>query len=124
MALDTLTDPPVKALVVYNSNPAAVAPNQNSVMRGLRRDDLFTVVIEQTRTDTADCADILLPAEELERRRARLRESGGYRYPPSQTPWQEIQRALVGQLDTGAILEGAEKYQSIAETMGVPRDNH
>ena len=42
----------------------------------------------------------------------------------SQTPWQEIQRATVGQMETGAILEGAEKYQRIAQTMGLPRDNH
>src|SRR6266446_7223338 len=61
-ALQQLNDPPVKALVVYNSNPAAVAPDQNAVLRGLRRDDLFTVVLEQTQTDTADYADILLPA--------------------------------------------------------------
>jgi anaerobic selenocysteine-containing dehydrogenase len=52
----------VKALFVYNSNPAAVAPNQNDVLRGMRRDDLFTVVHEQFFTDTADYADILLPA--------------------------------------------------------------
>ncbi len=61
-ALNDLTDPPVKALVVYNSNPASVAPNQNAVLTGLRRDDLFTVVLEQFQTDTADHADILLPA--------------------------------------------------------------
>ena len=61
-ALTTLTDPPVKALVVYNSNPAAVAPTQNKVIQGLRRDDLFTVVLEQFQNDTADHADILLPA--------------------------------------------------------------
>ncbi len=61
-ALNDLGDPPVKALVVYNSNPAAIAPNQNAVLRGLRRDDLFTVVMEQFQTDTADYADILLPA--------------------------------------------------------------
>ncbi len=60
-ALTTLDGPPVKALVVYNSNPAAIAPNQNLVLRGLRRDDLFTVVLEQFQTDTADYADILLP---------------------------------------------------------------
>jgi anaerobic selenocysteine-containing dehydrogenase len=53
---------PVKALFVYNSNPAAVAPNQNSVLRGMLRPDLFTVVHEQFFTDTADYADILLPA--------------------------------------------------------------
>jgi anaerobic selenocysteine-containing dehydrogenase len=60
-ALTTLADPPVKALVVYNSNPAAIAPNQNAVLRGLRREDLFTVVLEQFQTDTADHADIVLP---------------------------------------------------------------
>ncbi|HWW24133.1 MAG TPA: molybdopterin-dependent oxidoreductase [Edaphobacter sp.] len=54
--------PPVKALFVYNSNPAAVAPNQNDVLRGMTRQDLFTVVHEQFFTDTADYADILLPA--------------------------------------------------------------
>jgi anaerobic selenocysteine-containing dehydrogenase len=61
-ALTTLHRPPVKALVVYNSNPAAIAPNQNAVLTGLRRDDLFTVVLEQFQNDTADYADILLPA--------------------------------------------------------------
>jgi anaerobic selenocysteine-containing dehydrogenase len=54
--------PPVKALFVYNSNPAAIAPNQNDVLRGMRRQDLFTVVHEQFFTDTADYADVLLPA--------------------------------------------------------------
>jgi anaerobic selenocysteine-containing dehydrogenase len=61
-ALTTLNDPPVKALIVYNSNPAAVTPNQNAVIEGLRREDLFTVVLEQFQNDTADYADILLPA--------------------------------------------------------------
>lgn len=54
--------PRVKALFVYNSNPAAIAPNQNDVLRGMRRDDLFVVVHEQFFTDTADYADIILPA--------------------------------------------------------------
>ena len=54
--------PPVKALFVYNSNPAAIAPNQNDVLRGMLREDLFTVVHEQFSTDTADYADVLLPA--------------------------------------------------------------
>ena len=54
--------PPVRALVVYNSNPAAVAPERSQVLRGLRRDDLFTVVLEHFVTDTADHADIVLPA--------------------------------------------------------------
>ena len=61
-----LTDPgmspPVKALYVYNSNPASVVPNQELVLRGLAREDLFTVVHEQHLTDTTDYADIVLPA--------------------------------------------------------------
>ena len=61
-ALTTLSDPPVKALFVYNSNPAAVCPDQNAVIRGLQRPDLFTVVHEQFLTDTTDYADIVLPA--------------------------------------------------------------
>jgi len=61
-ALSTLDQPRVEALVVYNSNPAAVAPDQNAVLAGLAREDLFTVVLEQFQTDTADYADILLPA--------------------------------------------------------------
>jgi len=61
-ALNTLQDPPVKALFVYNSNPAAVCPNHNDVVRGLLRPDLFTVVHEQFFTDTVDYADIVLPA--------------------------------------------------------------
>jgi anaerobic selenocysteine-containing dehydrogenase len=61
-ALTRLDNPPVRALVVYNSNPAAVAPDQNSVRRGLRREDLFTVVLEHFQNDTVDYADIVLPA--------------------------------------------------------------
>jgi anaerobic selenocysteine-containing dehydrogenase len=60
-ALINLNDPPVKAMVVYNSNPAAIAPNQNLVLRGMRREDLFIVVLEQFQNDSADHADILLP---------------------------------------------------------------
>jgi anaerobic selenocysteine-containing dehydrogenase len=60
-ALNELSEPPVKAMVVYNSNPAAIAPNQTAVLRGLSREDLFTVVLEQMPTDTASYADILLP---------------------------------------------------------------
>src|SRR6185369_12985131 len=61
-ALNEVNDPPVKALFVYNSNPAAVCPNHNEVIRGLLRRDLFTVVHEQFFTDTTDYADIVLPA--------------------------------------------------------------
>ena len=61
-ALNTLSDPPLKALLVYGSNPAAVCPNHNEVVRGLKRPDLFTVVHEQFFTDTTDYADIVLPA--------------------------------------------------------------
>ncbi|MEG8054972.1 IlvD/Edd family dehydratase [Sphingomonas aerolata] len=69
-------------------------------------------------------ADVLISDEELAERRRTLTAAGGYAFPRSQTPWQEIQRATVGQMETGAILEGAEKYQRIAQTMGLPRDNH
>lgn len=61
-ALTRVSNPPVKALVVYNSNPAAVAPDRENVLAGLGRDDLFTVVLEHFQTDTADWADVLLPA--------------------------------------------------------------
>jgi dihydroxy-acid dehydratase len=68
--------------------------------------------------------DVLVSAEELALRKAALEKSGGLPYPASQTPWQAIQRTLVGQLETGAILEGAEEFQRIAQTRGLPRDNH
>jgi anaerobic selenocysteine-containing dehydrogenase len=61
-ALTQIGDPPVKAIVVYNSNPAAVAPDRENVVTGFKRDDLFTVVLEHFHTDTADFADVLLPA--------------------------------------------------------------
>jgi anaerobic selenocysteine-containing dehydrogenase len=59
---DASLDPPIKALIVYNSNPATIAPNQRLVLEGLRREDLFTVVLEHFMTDTASHADIVLPA--------------------------------------------------------------
>ncbi|MBI3209202.1 MAG: molybdopterin-dependent oxidoreductase, partial [Candidatus Solibacter usitatus] len=60
-ALNEVRDPQVNALVVFNSNPAAIAPNLSSVTRGLSRESLFTAVLEQFQTDTADYADVLLP---------------------------------------------------------------
>jgi anaerobic selenocysteine-containing dehydrogenase len=59
---DSAMDPPVKALVCWSSNPAAIAPDQGRVLEGLRRDDLFTVVLEQFMTDTAAHADVVLPS--------------------------------------------------------------
>lgn len=68
--------------------------------------------------------DVLIPASELAERRAALEAAGGYAYPPSQTPWQMIHRSLVGQMESGAIIEGGEQFQRIAQTRGLPRDNH
>jgi dihydroxy-acid dehydratase len=68
-------------------------------------------------------ADILLSATELAARAAALKQNGGYRYPESETPWQEIQRAMVDQLGSGMVLEPAVKYRRVAQKY-VPRDNH
>jgi dihydroxy-acid dehydratase len=69
-------------------------------------------------------ADILISEAELAQRRADLQKHGGYHYPPSQTPWQEIERDMVDQLADGMVLKPAVKYQKVAQTMGIPRDNH
>ena len=69
-------------------------------------------------------ANMLIPDEELAKRRADLEARGGFAYPASQTPWQEIQRAFQGQMGTGMVLENAVKYQDIDRTKGIPRDNH
>src|SRR6202795_714182 len=68
-------------------------------------------------------ADILIAETELATRRAELQRRGGYAYPASQTPWQEIQRGMVAQLADGMVLEPAVKFQRVAEK-SVPRDNH
>ncbi|WP_192361688.1 IlvD/Edd family dehydratase [Mesorhizobium mediterraneum] len=69
-------------------------------------------------------ADILVTDDEITRRRAELQNSGGYHYPEHQTPWQEIQRGMVDQFSEGMVLKPAVKYQDVAHTRGVPRDNH
>ena len=68
-------------------------------------------------------ANVLLPDGELALRRAALEKQGGDRYPPSETPWQEIQRAMVDQLADGMVLKPAVKYHRVAQK-SVPRDNH
>lgn len=77
-ALTKLNDPPVKAIFVYNCNPAAVAPNHNEVVRGFKRDDLFTVVHEQFLTDTTDYADIVLPATTFFEQKELVKSYGHY----------------------------------------------
>ncbi|WP_430436778.1 IlvD/Edd family dehydratase [Oceanibaculum nanhaiense] len=69
-------------------------------------------------------ADILIPPEEYEKRKADLIAKGGFPYPDHQTPWQEIQRGMVSQFDEGMVLKPAVKYQRVAQTKGVARDNH
>jgi dihydroxy-acid dehydratase len=69
-------------------------------------------------------ADILIADADLAERRHALQNEGGFNYPPSQTPWQEIQRAMVDQLADGMVLKPAVKFQRVAQTFGVPRDNH
>ncbi len=100
---------------ILNASPEAAAGGGLALLRTGDR-----VRIDLKRNS----ADMLVPEEELERRRQELAAEGGYHYPARQTPWQEIQRALVGQLETGAVLEPAVRYQRIAQTKGVPRDNH
>jgi dihydroxy-acid dehydratase len=68
--------------------------------------------------------NVLISDAEIARRREALDAKGGYVYPESQTPWQEMQRDAVGQMETGAVLEPAVKYQKIARTKGIPRHNH
>jgi dihydroxy-acid dehydratase len=68
-------------------------------------------------------ADILISREELTKRAEALKKDGGYHYPPSQTPWQEIQREMVDQLGEGMVLEPAVKYRRVAQKF-IPRNNH
>ncbi|WP_242415811.1 IlvD/Edd family dehydratase [Sphingomonas panni] len=100
---------------ILNASPEAAAGGGLAL---LRTGDRVRIDLGKGR------ADVLLSDEELAARRQELEAAGGYQYPASQTPWQEIQRSVVGQMATGAILEGAEAYQKIAQTRGLPRDNH
>ena len=68
--------------------------------------------------------NVLISKTEYERRRKALEKKGGFKYPESQTPWQEIQRGMVDELSNGMVLKPAVKYQRIATSKGVPRDNH
>ncbi|WP_242182626.1 IlvD/Edd family dehydratase [Sphingomonas sp. CARO-RG-8B-R24-01] len=100
---------------ILNASPEAAAGGTLALLRTGDR-----VRIDLNR----GTADVLIDDAEIAARRAALAAAGGYQYPASQTPWQEIQRSVVGQLGTGAILEGSEAYQRIAQTRGLPRDNH
>ena len=80
---------------------------------------------DRVRLDlTKRTADILISDAELAKRRAALEKKGGYPIPENQTPWQEIQRGMVDELSNGMVLKPAVKYQRIAESKGIPRDNH
>ena len=109
-ALTEVSDPPVKALFVYNSNPAAVAPNQNAVVAGMARADLFTVVHEQFFTDTADYADILLPAPTfLETKDVQ----GAYGHLFAQVSQQAIE-------PLGEVRSNVAVFSELAKRMGFP----
>jgi anaerobic selenocysteine-containing dehydrogenase len=105
---DASLTPPIRALVVYNSNPAAIAPNQQVVLAGLRREDLFTVVHEQFMTDTARYADYVLPATtQLEHHD--LLYSWGHTYLTLNQP------AIAPR---GEALPNTELFRRLAERMG------
>lgn len=107
-ALTQLEDPPVKALFVYNSNPAAVAPNHNLVVRGLLRPDLFTVVHEQFFTDTTDYADIVLPATTFFEHKDLQAAYGHY--------YLQISQAAIAPL--GECRSNVETFRALAQRMG------
>jgi len=100
---------------ILNASPEAAVGGGLAL---LKTGDKVRFDLRKSRVDV-----LVSPSEIVERRKA-LEAAGGYAYPESQTPWQEIQRAVVGQLETGAVLEPAVKYQRIAQTKGLPRDNH
>jgi dihydroxy-acid dehydratase len=100
---------------ILNASPEAAAGGGLALLRTGDR-----VRIDLRRGE----ANVLISDEELSTRRSELQQAGGYPIPPNQTPWQELQRACVGQVDSGAVLEPATKYQRLAQTVGTPRHNH
>ncbi len=100
---------------ILNASPEAAA---NGGLAILRTGDQVRIDLNKGE------ANILISDEEYAARRKELLDNGGYKYPASQTPWQEMQRDVVGQLGEGAVLEPAVEYQRIARTKGIPRDNH
>ncbi len=106
--LNTVNDPPVKALFVYNSNPAAVCPDHNEVVRGLLRPDLFTVVHEQFFTDTTDYADIVLPATTFFEHKDLQKAYGHY--------YLQVSNQAIEPL--GECRSNVEVFRALAERMG------
>jgi len=100
---------------IVNASPEAAA---NGGLALLQTGDRIRIDLNK------GTADMLVSDAELARRRAALEKAGGYKFPPSQTPWQDIERALMDQLADGMVLKGAVKFQHVAQTFGVPRDNH
>jgi len=100
---------------ILNASPEAAAGGNLAL---LVTGDRVRVDLRRRRVD------VLLDDAELVRRRAHLSAHGGFGYPVSQTPWQALQRAAVGQLGEGAVLELAVEYQRIVANRGNPRDNH
>ena len=107
-ALNEVNDPPVKALFVYNSNPAAVCPNHQEVIRGLLRKDLFTVVHEQFFTDTTDYADIVLPATTFFEHKDLQKGYGHY--------YVQVSNQAIEPL--GECRSNVEVFRALAERMG------
>ena len=106
--LNEVNDPPVRALFVYNSNPAAVCPNHQAVIRGLMRPDLFTVVHEQFFTDTTDYADIVLPATTFFEHKDLQKGYGHY--------YMQVSNQAIEPL--GECRSNVELFRSLAERMG------
>jgi dihydroxy-acid dehydratase len=100
---------------ILNASPEAAA---NGGLALLRTGDRLRIDLNM------GTADILISEAELAERRLALQNGGGFKFPDSQTPWQEIQRTMVDQLADGMVLKPAVKYQRVAQTFGVPRDNH